>query len=852
MDRTSVRATLAVLATLGMSFHQRDPYVGRGFSRAVVFAEVAPRADGLVLSEVLFDPLAGARPFVELLNTGTTPVNVSRMVLRAGEKDILLARVSEPIAAGARLVVRFDGEPRVEAGVHHAPQVSMAPESGSVALLDQENDPIDQVSWGDAPGAVSPGAAGVVADRFAQGGTIGRPPGAVRPGQPRDWTAYSPAEATPGAANPMPAVAQLFPSSGAIIAEPMLNLSWYAVPGAASYRVQVATDAAFSAPRVEERVTEPALPAGPLPQGQYFWRVQAQAAAGPPAAFSAVAIVQIHASTAAVRMPVPILLRTVVTRSQSPAPTTLPLPDVLLPVPLVIQHKDTGMLQLENPVEFGTHSWNTDHGTINVGDPADVGNCLLASIAMVNRFYQGNLSQDRLAYEALGRHAIEHLPTLIAAGHSVTTAMLREQQQGPEWDLVFDRGMSMKRALAALTFALGAAPKVEQIFNDPDAMWSAVTAELKAGRPALLATGHAVVVRGYGVAPNGHRLLWVNNPWHGQEVIDVTIAPWPAYATWIFLPTQVSARRQEPTILTDADGDGVVDFDETQRFLTDPNDADSDDDGVDDLEDIRSGVFEIEHRYGYAFAPSMPSLGRDFDRDGLPTERDPDSDNGGCRDGMEDRNGDGKHGAGETGNFDNTDDSCQELQGSISWNIVAEHIVGAQTSFEHTRGLVRVKLRASSPDRPDNFEDDGSSYEFRRTEQLTIASPGCTMMARTWATGAGTFTGDNATVGATIGDRPETPGAAPRARSARREQELALGADGPGRGHAVSDFCVQSDQGPIEASFSLPECPGRQDPKDPRTFRFNCSAPIDPTPNPNVRILIWNVTGTVRLPGRAP
>jgi len=46
--------------------------------------------------------------------------------------------------------------------------------------------------------------------------------------------------------------------------------------------------------------------------------------------------------------------------------------------------------------------------------------------------------------------------------------------------------------------------------------------------------------------------------------------------------------------------------------------------------------------------------------------------------------------------------------------------------------------------------------------------------------------------------------------------------------------------------------PGRQDPKDPRTFRFNCSAPIDPTPNPNLRIIFWNVTGTVRLPERSP
>ena len=82
MDRSTVRATLAVLAPLGISLQ-------------FVFADVPPRADrlptsqtapsalaasGLVLSEVLFDPLAGARPFAELLNAGTGPVNVSRVV----------------------------------------------------------------------------------------------------------------------------------------------------------------------------------------------------------------------------------------------------------------------------------------------------------------------------------------------------------------------------------------------------------------------------------------------------------------------------------------------------------------------------------------------------------------------------------------------------------------------------------------------------------------------------------------------------------------------------------------------------------------------------------------------------
>ncbi|MCY0683125.1 hypothetical protein, partial [Klebsiella pneumoniae] len=76
---------------------------------------------------------------------------------------------------------------------------------------------------------------------------------------------------------------------------------------------------------------------------------------------------------------------------------------------------------------------------------------------------------------------------------------------------------------------------------------------------------------------------------------------------------------------------------------------------------------EIEHRYGYAMGGPGASRGRDYDRDGEPTERDADSDNGGCRDGEEDLDADGMHAGRETGNFDETDDVCGSLQGSVTF-----------------------------------------------------------------------------------------------------------------------------------------------------------------------------------------
>ena len=92
-------------------------------------------------------------------------------------------------------------------------------------------------------------------------------------------------------------------------------------------------------------------------------------------------------------------------------------------------------------------------------------------------------------------------------------------------------------------------------------------------------------------------------------------------------PDNVQGRLADSTIFKDSDNDGIVDFDESVRFGTDPLNLDSDDDGIDDF-------MEIED---FMKCNSKPVNARnsDIDGDGLSVARDVDSDGDGYCDNQE-------------------------------------------------------------------------------------------------------------------------------------------------------------------------------------------------------------------------
>ncbi len=159
--------------------------------------------------------------------------------------------------------------------------------------------------------------------------------------------------------------------------------------------------------------------------------------------------------------------------------------------------------------------------------------------------------------------------------------------------------------------------------------------------------GHVMIVDGYRTVGGIFQGRFLNTD------NDGTIA-WRSWANetfWgLFAPdTTLVGKTKDARLDTDKDADGMNDFDEDERFPTDKNYADTEWDGVCDKADVAS----------YA----LRGISADIDSDGLRAEIDPDSDDGGLQDGLEDLDNDGEYepGDGETDPHNSSDDSGADL-----------------------------------------------------------------------------------------------------------------------------------------------------------------------------------------------
>jgi len=848
-----IRLTLAGIVLAVFPLAQPLPDIpGRPTPVSTVPMAQAPDSLRVVLAEILFAPAAGDTAFVELANVGERPADLAAMVLRIDTLVLPLPRLATPFAPGVRVVVVFDGRGTVEGNVVHAgPGFGLRAEGGVVTLLANGGLVLDQVAWGDAPGALVPTTGGLAMPRVERGSAFSRPPGAHRPGATTDWVVIPRDQVSPGRVNTLPAVVQLLPMNGAILDSSSAELSWYSVPGAARYRVQLAGDSAFTQPLLDQVVEVPSVPSGTRTPGEYWWRVQAIPAEGPPAPWSRPSRIEFgggppgrdgdgtDADGSAPRRAGP---RAGGDEAGSRAP-------VKLEVPFLWQRKDSPMLLLESQQQGGLrtasrlppvpHAWNRDHVTLDRRDPADNMNCGLASLAMVNHYYGGDLTQDRIGYEVFGPNIVKYQAMAMAVGIvQQGVGVLRERAPGPERDLNYGYGLWDEQFVSAAAYALGVRPGAGSGYVPPNQIWTLVVAEIDAGRPLVGRTCcHAFVIRGY-ESRNGRRLLHVNDPWVGQYAFDLDAGQPPlgqVRAIFAF-PRPATATRLEAGLMQDSDRDGVLDFDETERFRTDPNNRDSDADDVPDRQDIESGVYESQSGLGYAFSPSSSSWGRDYDADGIATELDPDSDAGGCQDGEEDRNFDGERNGAETDNFTPADDFCGALQGSVSYLIAAVSTDASQRTELNERGVIQVRLLPESPGSP-RYEDAGSTWSYQGYARLEIfLGPNCVLWGHNVARGTGPFTQEGAEIGATRGD----------------DGTLALGATASVPGETASAGCGPGGgTGSLERTLNFPDCTGMLQPARPgappgTTYRFECTTKPDLGPG-------WTVTefyarGSVRVP----
>ena len=658
----------------------------------------------VLLNEVMFRPSTGGRQWVELINVSaeSATLNGGALVNHAGARHDLPQPVNLP--AGGTLLIRFE-----QSDFLHR-------EKGSLALV-AGSETLDDTYWITRGGTSMNLARGGRIPEFVAGTSLGRPPLSTERG-PASWTNFDPADTTPGKPNPFPAVTQLLPLSGAVLRSSTPNLFWYGVPTASRYQVQIATDNSFASPVVDQSVAASGqsisggqITTSPLSPGRYFWRVRAmfgdQAAAN--GSFSRPAILSIEAA------------------AQTDTP---PSAHKVLPVPFIMQRKDTPLLSLEAD-EAGDKPWDAPWAM-----RVQASTCARASIAMITAFYRGNLSQDRLTYEVQSNWDDFPLP------------------KNPTRDLNVDIGWEDSAITAGMKFALGGNPRTDFTLENVNARrrknpsfdfnaeyWKTHQAAIDAEMPVLATTrGHAFVIVGYGEDSRGKYFV-VNDPMAGQydwrlPTSGDSSGDFPETSgldTSFFPPAGARGRFDEPELVNriDTDRDGILDFDEVRRFGTSPSMKDSDADGVDDKNEIRAWVFDDEpnpngysrNKYQPWESPSTFKEASDLDQDGTRMEMDVDSDGGGCLDGMEDLNFDGKfqRDQKEFYNFDKDDDPC--IKG------VYEVVVDTADHGRGPEGLTISKIRQTAVlsllPQPDGTLKGFAAFSYTTSSEQHVPPTGC-------------------------------------------------------------------------------------------------------------------------------
>ncbi|MFC2015855.1 SUMF1/EgtB/PvdO family nonheme iron enzyme [Chloroflexota bacterium] len=454
--------------------------------------------------------------------------------------------------------------------------------------------------------------------------SLGRYPGGSAAG-PHAFALYQTSQLSPGDANPVPQPTFYTPEYGAVVETTGFSVSWSPVPGALGYRFQLDDAPAFGSPVYDSSFSEAYFkPPSPLSAGTYHWRVRAVDGLESESPWLG-----------------PIEIRIV----EFPGPSGagfLPQQEVTLGITPVRQNKDSRLLCLDGDPE-GNPSANNPENAWDAPAPCTVPPCIdyttfdhgtmycvPASIRMMASHFGGSLTMDRISYHVLQDWTDNPYEDT--------------HDDNPNNDLGHDRGMFLVEADEGISWALGtsiSATGGKPGFDD-------IAAFINANRPVMfLRPGHMMVIDGYR-EEGGSQFVHVLDPgqppdcWRWQDFSTQTIDRyWPGPAS------APDVRSDEASMLADSDEDGIVDFDEENRFTTSHTDADSDDDQVSDKIDMREYLFDPSGNYSYRQPDGV-------DNDGLRKEVDPDNDNDGSFDGCEDTNRNGRYdwGLGETSNFD--------------------------------------------------------------------------------------------------------------------------------------------------------------------------------------------------------
>lgn len=307
-----------------------------------------------------------------------------------------------------------------------------------------------------------------------------------------------------------------------------------------------------------------------------------------------------------------------------------------LQIEKIAGYKDTRFLFLGYGQKSLDYKWDIPHT-----DEPNLSNsyrCWLIAAQLMNHIYGGDITQDEILYA------------------------VRFNNQEPLVAPFFPVGADSTEDIKALKFSLGT-ENVVRYKGAPS--YDEVKREIDDGKPIYVGTiypgekrvmdekgyllrydttwySHAMVIYGYVGNEDNYAFLYAFDDNYGN--LTNSIAKPDSIKEYFLVRTSYDSLAMHDSRLDiDSDGDGITDFDEMERFGTDPYNSDTDEDGIEDKKEIFD--YTIKSKYNTSTLFSFPDIARavqeqiviksDVDKDGVRAELDMDDNNNGIKDGLE-------------------------------------------------------------------------------------------------------------------------------------------------------------------------------------------------------------------------
>lgn len=309
--------------------------------------------------------------------------------------------------------------------------------------------------------------------------------------------------------------------------------------------------------------------------------------------------------------------------------------------------KDTYLLDLKWGEMALTRKWDRPHLDHSHYDEEESYRCWAVGAQILNHYYGGNITQDEIKLKFKNK-----LPQILSKDSSTTVllgAFLHDAQGA----------MSKDSFNIILPWVLNE----NIILNKTNHIPSKENVEfwLKKSIPLYTWTlTHVMILDGYKKTIDGKIFVHLVNTDNDGNTAWINLETTKLEG---FIVPQVTGdvRKTDSLIHIDSDNDGIMDYDEIMRFGTNPNNADSDGDCIDDKTEIMSyTILEPIEGDANEIKRGIKELHlSDIDKDRLRAEYDIDSDNGGLNDGEEDLNKNGWFESNETNPYYIYDDFIQ-------------------------------------------------------------------------------------------------------------------------------------------------------------------------------------------------